>query len=433
MKTYPYFKFLILFVFVAIAACSKKEDPIGTPDQNLSLVLKSSAGTEELEILSVNDSVYFTVTGSDGTDYSDIATYYVNDTPITQRAYFFTETGSFNVKAVFESTTSNILNFEVLALEERALTVDVSRAMKNQTITFGLFDGSGTNTASEATFYVNGTAISGFTFSSATEGSYEVYAEYVVNNETFTTPAKDFSVYIPKRNVVIEDYTGTWCGYCLDALVAIDHAKELTPYISVVAIHKTAISIPDPMDFAQIQDLQDEFNVPNSFPQTQLNRTEAWNDPYDFGAVTSIAGSETDVSVAINSQISGSNLSVDVKVVYANGSEPGDKVVVYLIESGVIAPQANYFNNVQGHPYQGYGNPIPNFVHNDALRNSLSNLFGDNIPETTAYEVYSKNYIFTVPAEYNKDNLSFVIMVVKADNSAKNSQHAVLGENKIFQ
>src|SRR5690606_34633967 len=177
---------------------------------------------------------------------------------------------------------------------------------------------------------------------------------------TITTPVKEFSVYIPKRYVVIEDYTGTWCGYCLDALIAIDHAKELTPYISVVAIHKTAISIPDPMDFARIQDLQDEFDVPNSFPQTQINRTEPWNDPYDFSAVTSIAGSETNVSIAINSQINGSNLSVEAKVVYENGSEPGDKLVVYLMENGVIAPQANYFNNVVGHPYQGHGNPIPN-------------------------------------------------------------------------
>ncbi len=433
MKTYPYFKFLLLLAFLAIAACSKKEDPIGTPEQNFSIVLKSSAGTEELEILSVNDSVFFTVTGSDGADYSDIATYYVNETPTTTRAYFFTETGTFTVKAVYEGTTSNILNFEVLAPEERALTIDVSRAMKNQTITFGLLDGSGNNTASEATFYVNGNAIAGFTFSSANEGSFEVYAEYMVNNETYTTPIKDFSIYIPKRNVVIEDYTGTWCGYCLDALVAIDHAKELTPNLSIVAIHKTAISIPDPMDFAQIQDLQNEFNVPNSFPQTQLNRTEAWNDPYDFSAVTSIAGSETNLSIAINSQINGSNLSVDVKVVYENGSEPGDKLVVYLIESGVIADQANYFNNVVGHPYQGYGNPIPNFVHNDALRNSLSNLFGDNIPETSAYQVYSKTYTFSVPTEYNANNLSFVVMVVKADNNAKNSQHAELGENKIFQ
>src|SRR5690606_4472072 len=141
----------------------------------------------------------------------------------------------------------------------------------NQTITFGLLDSDGNNTASEATFYVNGTAISGFTYSSPTEASYVVYAEYVINGETFTSPEKTFTVYIPKRNVVIEDYTGTWCGYCLKALVAIDSVLVLTEHVSVVAIHESSIGPPDPMDFAQIDDLQAEFDVPDSFPQTQLN------------------------------------------------------------------------------------------------------------------------------------------------------------------
>ncbi len=437
MKTHPYFKFLLLFAFIAIAACSKKEDPIGAPEENFSLTLKSSAGTEELEILTVNDSVFFTVTGSDGVDYSDVATFYVNETSISTRAYFFTETGTFDVKAFYNDVTSNVLRFEVLALTERALTIDVSRAMNNQTITFGLLDGSGNNTASEATFYVNGNAISGFTFASANEESFVVYAEYMVDNETFTTPAKNFSVYIPKRNVVLEDYTGTWCGYCLKALAAIDSVRALTSHVSIVAIHESSIGPPDPMHFPQVDDLQAEFNVPDSFPQTQMNRTVKWNSLpnsllYDYDAVTNIAGLETDVSVAINSQISGSTLTVDAKVVYRNGSEPGDKLVVYLLENGIVADQVNYFNSNPNSPYFGMGNPIVGFVHDDALRNSLSGLFGDSIPETSAFEVHSKSYTFNVPAEYNTANLSFVVMVVKADNSAKNSQHALLGENKTF-
>ncbi len=440
MKKYPYFKFLLLFAFVAIAACSKKEDPIGTQTQNLSIALKSDAGDGEIEVLSTNQMVTFTITGSDGEDYTSFSKIYVNDIEIPEPSYTFTSTGTYTVKAVYESITSNILNFEVLAPTERALIIDVSRAMNNQTITFGLLDGNGNNTASEATFYIDGSAISGFTFASANEGSFEVYAEYIVNNESYTTPVKTFSVYIPKRNIVLEDYTGTWCGYCLKALVAIDSAKVLTDHhVSVVAIHESSIGPPDPMDFAQVDDLQAEFDVPDSFPQTQLNRTVKWNATppssliYDFDVLTSIAGLETDLSIAINSQISGSTLSVDAKVVYRNGSEPGDKLVVYLLESGIVADQANYFDSTPASPYYGMGNPIVGFIHDDALRNSLSGLFGDAIPETSAYEVHSKTYTFDVPAEYNANNLSFVVMVVKADNSAKNSQYAELGENKIFQ
>lgn len=439
MKTYPYFKFLLLFVFVVIAACSKKEDPIGTSTQNLFIALTSDAGDGELEVLATDQIVTFTITGSDGEDYTSSSKIYVNDTEIPESYYTFTNTGTYAVKAVYENITSNTLNFEVLAPTNRALTIDVSRAMKNQPITFSLLDGNGNNTASEATFYVNGIAISGFTFASENEGNFEVYAEYMINNEIYTTPEKYFSVYIPKRNVVIEDYTGTWCGYCLKALVAIDSVKALTEHVSIVAIHESSFGPPDPMDFAQIDDLQAEFNVPDSFPQTQLNRTVKWNATppssliYDYDVVTSIAGMETDVSIAINSEISGSNLSVDATVVYRNGSEPGDKLVVYLLESGIVADQVNYFNSNSNSPYYGAGDPIVGFVHDDTLRNSLSNLFGDNIPETSAYQEFSKSYTFSVPAEYNAENLSFVVMVVMADNSAKNSQHAELGENKTFQ
>ncbi|WP_111879515.1 Omp28-related outer membrane protein [Aequorivita sp. CIP111184] len=214
-----------------------------------------------------------------------------------------------------------------------------------------------------------------------------------------------------------------------------DSIQTLTDHVSVLAIHESG-SVIDPMDFSQIDDLQAEFGVPDSFPQTQLNRTVPWNSStliYDYDAVTSIAGLETDLSVAINSQITGSTLSVDAKVIYKNGSEPGDKLVVYLLESGIVSDQANYFTNNPNSPYYGAGDPIIDFVHKDALRNSLSTLFGGNIPDTEAYKEYKKTYTFTVPSDYNADNLSFVVMVVKADNSAKNSQHAKLGENKTFQ
>lgn len=434
MKNISFLKILSLFALIAIIGCSKNEDPIIASVEDLSLVLTSDVGNNELEAIGLDQMVSFTVTGNDGEDYTSSAKLYVDETEITGSTYTFNATGTYEVKAVYEGATSNMLTFEVLANTERALTIDVTRAMTGQTITFGLLDSSGEDRASEATFYVNNAAISGFTFSSSTIGDFEVYAKYEVENEPYSTNAKNFSVYIPRRNVVIEDYTGTWCGYCLNAVVAIDSVKTMTEHVSVVAIHKKSGSFPEPLHFPQISELQAEFNVPDGFPQTQINRTDRWRgNPYDFSEVTNLAGAETDASIGINSQISGSELSVDVKVVYRNGSQQGDKLVVYLLESGVIADQVNYFDTVEGHPYFGFGDPIIDFVHNDGLRNSLSNLFGDAIPDTAAFKEYKKTYTFNVPAEYKAENLSFVVMLVNADNSAKNSQHAELGENKIFQ
>jgi thiol-disulfide isomerase/thioredoxin len=434
MKIYPYFKPLFLFAIIAVAviSCSKKEDPFVPADPGLTLELKSDAGTGELEVLSVDDVVVFTVLGSDGEDYSEMASYYINDEPISGRTHIFAETGTFAVKAVYDDINSNVLNFEVLAQTERALTIDAPRAMKNQTITFGLLDSDGNNEAADATFYVNGNAIAGFTFSSSSDGTFEVYAEYVVENETYTTAPKNFSVYTPKRKVVIEDYTGTWCGFCPAVALAIDTAKVATNHISVVAIHETGASLPDPMHFERVQDLKDAFGI-GGLPQARLNRKQKWLDPYNVNDVLAMAGTDTDLAIAIDSKITGANLTIDVKVVYASGSVTGDKIVVYLVESGIIYAQANYFNATSGHPLEGHGNPIPDFVHNDALRNSLSDIFGDAITETPAYAEFKKQYSLEIPAEYNVDNLAVVVMVVDSDNNAKNSQHAEVGENKTFE
>ncbi len=427
------FKLLTLLALFAILSCSKKEDPLEVQGPPLSLVLKSDAGTDELLVVGVDQSVSFTVTGNNEEDYTEVSQLYVNDEEIPGSTYSFIQTGEYTVRAVYMGVSSNTLKFEVLDPTERALTIDVPKALRNQTITFGLYDYLGTNTASDATFYVNGEAISGFTFSSPTPGEFSVYATFEVDGEMQTSAEKNFEVFIPKRKVVIEDYTGTWCGYCPGVALAIDNVREVTSDVSVVAIHKTASSLPDPLDFPRIGELQEMFGVDNGFPKAQLNRTVPWPRPYEVGQVTAMAGNDSNVAIAINSQLSGANLSVEVKVVYENGSTSGDKLVVYLLESGVVAPQANYFNETPGHPYQGLGNPIENYVHNDALRNSLSNLFGDPIPEMTAFQEYTKNYTFTVPSDYVGENLSFVVMVVNADNSAKNSQFASINEDKKYE
>lgn len=427
------FKFLILIAVLAIASCSKKEDPIEQPTTPLSLILTSDAGTGELEVVGINTTAIFTVTGSDGEDYTNVAKLLVNDVEIPGTTYEFTQTGQFSVKAKHNDIVSNILNFEVLEPTERVLTVSVLKALRNQPITFRLLDDQGNDTAADADFYVNNELISGATFSSPTSGAFEVYAIYEANDDSFTSDVKQFNVFTPKRKVVIEDYTGTWCGFCPAVAVAIDNARAATEHVAVVAIHKTSSTIPDPMNFVRIQELQDMFGIDNGFPKAQLNRTSSWANPYPMDRVLSMAGNDTDVSIGINSQLAGSNLSVKVKVVYENGSMAGDKLVVYLLENGIVSPQENYFNETPGHPYQGLGNPIPDYIHNDALRNSLSDLFGDAIPNKPAFEVYEKEYTFAVPSNYVGENLSFVVMVVDSENTAKNAQFSTINENKDYE
>lgn len=425
--------FLLLSILILVFSCSRKEDPINLNNSNLSIALKSDVGTSDSELIGMNTTVVFTVEGSDGVDYTNESKIFINDEEISGNTYFFETPGLYVAHAAYENITSNELSFEVLVPDTYTLTVDFPKALRNQPIRFGLINDQGADVSDDAVFFVNGNEITGNVFSSAVDAEYEVYATYTIQDEIYTTDIADFEIFIPKRKVVVEDYTGTWCGFCPAVAVAIDELRAVTEDVAVVAIHKSSSSIPDPLNFDRISELQDMFDVDNGFPKAQINRTVPWPRPYNLTEVTSMAGKNTDVSIAVNSRLNGDNLSVTVDVIYENGSTQGDKLVVYLLENGVVSPQANYYDQTPGHPYEGKGNPIEDYVHNDGLRNSLSNLFGDAIPNLPAYEVHSKTYNFTVPSHYVGENLSFVIMVVDSENNAKNAQYAKINENKSYE
>lgn len=305
-------------------------------------------------------------------------------------------------------------------------------SLRNQIISFKVLNENGDDVTAMTTFYVDGVEIIGNTFSSPIIGDFQVYGVYTENGVIVTTTVAPFKVIIPKRKVVLEDYTGTWCGFCPSVAAAIEDALEFTSDLAVVAIHETANSNPDPMHFEDVQLLQDEFGV-TGLPAARINRTTIWHTPYSTNDIAGMVGVNTDLAISLVSEINEGVLTVKVNVVYEEGSVVGDKLVVYLVESGVIHSQTNYYNQDPTSPYYQLGNPIPEFVHNEALRLSLSQIFGDNIPGTAALEEYSKTYSATLSTDYNSANLSLVVMVVSEDNTARNAQFADVNEEKAYE
>ena len=70
-------------------------------------------------------------------------------------------------------------------------------------------------------------------------GNHSVYAEYTINGQIYITEEIDYSVVNPVNKVLMEDFTGTWCGYCPPVKLAIEQARQVYPEnISVVATHQ---------------------------------------------------------------------------------------------------------------------------------------------------------------------------------------------------
>ncbi len=305
-------------------------------------------------------------------------------------------------------------------------------SLVNQEIPFKIINELGVDVTDLATFYVNGEPIDGASFSSDAIGVFEVYGVYMEDGVEITTNTEPFSVIIPKQKIVVEDYTGTWCGFCPRVSGAIHSLREETDAIAVIAIHETANSFPDPMHFSQVQLLKDAFGV-EGFPAARINRNIDWQSPHPNSDVTSIAGLDTNLALAINSELTANELLVQVNVVYEEGSVLGDKLIVYLLEDGIIYDQVNYYNADTTSPYYNLGDPIPDFEHNDVLRASLTSVLGNPIPATEALIEYSTSFPIVIPESYVIENLSVVAIVVGADNSAKNVQFAQINELKPYE
>lgn len=311
-------------------------------------------------------------------------------------------------------------------------------SLRNQEIPFRVVNEAGEDVSDITTFFVDGNEITGSIFSSPTVGEFEVYGVYMEGGVEITTNTVGFRVIIPERKVVIEDYTGVWCVWCPRVTAAVEWVHELTDKVSVVAIHEVGDGVfPDPMHFSQVLDLKNEFGL-DGLPAGQINRTTSWILPTvpninHIEAATSQAGEVTNIGIGVNSQLNGNALIVETNVAYEEGSGQNDKLVVYLVENGIVYPQYNAYNAIEESIYYGLGDPIEDFVHNDVLRASLSDVFGDVIPATGALEEYTKTYNFNIPSEYNKENLGIVVMVVDENNTAKNSQFAEINEDKPYE
>lgn len=299
-------------------------------------------------------------------------------------------------------------------------------SLRNQEITFTLTDENGDDISDIAVFYVNDEALDSNTFASADEGEFEVYAEFEANGTTQTTETKNFSVIIPKQKIAVEDYTGTWCGYCPRVTASIEAVHEVTDDIAVVAIHND-----DEMTIPVEEDLRTEFGV-FGFPAGRINRTVKWLNPQDPEDVISIAGLNTDLAISIDSQVNGGNLNIDVSVASETGLN-NTKLVVYLVEDGILADQINYYNEDPSSPYYQKGNPIVDFEHNDVLRASLTDPFGNEMPGVAALEDYKTSYQIGLSPNFVAANLKVVVMVVLADNTAINAQYAHVGEEEPYE
>ena len=231
-----------------------------------------------------------------------------------------------------------------------------------------------------------------------------------------------------KKRVLIEDYTGTWCGNCTRVAHAIDEVKEQTDKAVTVAIHNGN----DPYHFAGIAPLKNLIlpNSPLALPVSRLNRMIVWTfpEPTNVQEAINLTGNNSGLGIAMNSSIENGNINLDVNVKFAL-NYTNLKLVVYLLEDELVYFQRNYTT------YYDNVNPITNYVHNHVLRASMTDILGETISgNTSAGSSFTKNFTIPVPSNIaNAANINFVAFLVGEDNVAINSRAAEANEAQEFE
>lgn len=249
----------------------------------------------------------------------------------------------------------------------------------------------------------------------------------------------------PKR-VVVEDYTGTWCGYC---------PRGKTTLESIVTMHPTTIGM-------EVHNGDTYSNTYSNAVITGINPSgypTGGIDRFAFGGTTSAFSTNTWMSKAMTRSSTSTPVAVDFTSTYNATTKTlsvtvtakfvaaasGDlRISCVLTEDGVVTtndPQHNYMGNGCSSPDPAspwYTSPcsITNYVHNGVARVNLAPTFGTAgvIPASViANSTYSTTYTYTLPSTWDGvvPNVSKIYIVAFVGRYGTTStSYEILNANK---
>ncbi|MCS7029282.1 MAG: choice-of-anchor J domain-containing protein [Bacteroidia bacterium] len=218
---------------------------------------------------------------------------------------------------------------------------------------------------------------------------------------------------VPIKRAVLLGGTGAWCQFCPEGTVAMKQVLDTYPNAIGILAHKS-----DGMSFPDGDSILDKYV--GGYPTGTI-------DYYKFDSFWGAGALSTSswlplmgirLGHIVPAEVSGSHiydpitrqLNVSVTATFRVAVSGDFRLNCYLVEDSVIGPnssqynQQNYYNTVVGHPYYGLGNPIIGYPHRYVLRACLGGPWGTpgSIPSTTTDGgVYTQNYTYTIPVNYD--------------------------------
>lgn len=240
------------------------------------------------------------------------------------------------------------------------------------------------------------------------------------------------------RMVVLEEGTGTWCGWCPRGAVSLEQLEEkYGDYFQGIAIHSG-----DPMAAPLYTQQFVDAYVPG-FPSGQLNRSQTlgMNPGASESAFLEALVEPAVTSMEIGGSLSdGSMLTVSVTYKFSEAVNEQLRVACAIVENGVTGTdedygQSNYYaNNANGDMFGWEDKPstVPasDMVYHDVARAISPSFRGsDELPATlSAGESHTFQFTFELSEEWDLEELHIVPLCFKEDNTIENGASFTLNE-----
>ena len=249
----------------------------------------------------------------------------------------------------------------------------------------------------------------------------------VFANKSLSSEIRILSQSFP-RKVVMEEGTGTWCGWCTRGFVGMAMMKAKYPDSFIgIAVHNG-----DPMTVAAYDNYMTA-NFISGFPRAVIDRkTELICDPHPDNGAESCYQSEMNKTPIAGIQLAGgfansnkNTISLKTITTFGVSSNSANFRLAYvLIENGITGyPQANFYAGGGNGEMGGYENKpssITDMVYNDVARGIYSSPTGiaGSIPAPIVeMKPIEHTYTINLPASIkNKEQLEVVVMLLYANS-----------------
>ncbi len=243
-------------------------------------------------------------------------------------------------------------------------------------------------------------------------------------NRPYEEKSGPIDVDTTKKKILIEDFTGHFCGNCPEAREVAERLTESYSNVYTISIHEGPLAKPLSGIFKynwltpEANALATKYNLVAT-PFGMINRTifngktllspDTWEaavkaelaKPADYGIKLGASYNSTTKEISLNTEIK-----------YIKSGSGSEYLVVYIIEDSIVKPQKN--DILKPFPYDTF------YVHKHVLRASMNGNYGEIISDqvVTAGNKITKTLKYIIPEgkDWRTDKIELLAIIRNQDN-----------------